>query len=98
MPLGAILLFLAMPIEPAQDARPPESRHVAARLEPRVPADRGLRWSPKGATVALSRREDALHGSFALGPRGTPPVAVRLERSKEAAHFDVLSIDLDRDG
>ena len=57
-----------------------------------------LRWSPKGAKVALTKPERALTGSFALGPRGSAPIAVKLEKTANAAHFDVLWIDVDRDG
>lgn len=57
-----------------------------------------LRWSPKGATVPLEAVEDgALEGAFPLGPAGTPPIRVRLERSPGATHVDRLWIDLDRD-
>jgi thiol-disulfide isomerase/thioredoxin len=64
-----------------------------------------LGWSPKGATVRLTAADadadgdgDALVGRFPLGRPGTPPVAVRLERSPGATYHDRLLIDTDRSG
>ncbi|MFK7959858.1 MAG: thioredoxin family protein [Phycisphaerales bacterium] len=57
-----------------------------------------LQWSPKGAKVALTPEGDSLVGSIRLGPKGTPPIALRLERSSGSPQFDRLWIDLDRDG
>jgi thiol-disulfide isomerase/thioredoxin len=77
----------------------PDSPPIRAALVPGpIPISRGLRWSPKAASVALTARDGGLDGSFALGTAGARPVAVRLERSPGAAQFDRLSIDADRDG
>ncbi len=80
----------------------PESRPPAplvAALLPRVPAGNdGPRWSPKGAKVALRRSESSLEGEFTLGPTGSKPTRVRLDRTDGAAHVDTLRIDLDGDG
>lgn len=80
----------------------PQQPETAPTIEVRLaapPADsKAIRWSPKGATVALVERDGVLHGSFALGHRGTRAVAVRLEKSAASAHHDLLWIDADRDG
>lgn len=102
---GAMLLtvLFASCFAQAPDAGPaPAAQGTATTvaLSPKAPDGAGerLAWSPKGARVELKQQGDALVGSFDLGPQGAPPIAVRLERSPGAAHFDVLSIDLDRDG
>lgn len=88
---------LAVLLGSIQNAVPLEP--IAARLVPRSPQDgHGLRWSPKGATVKLESTNESLSGSFELGPQGTPRIRVRLEKTSGAAHFDVLQIDIDRDG
>lgn len=80
-----------------QDSRPASPIRIA--LESKVPIGRdGLRWSPKAAKVALAARENGLDGTIELGPKGTLPVRVRLERTPNAQHFDNLKIDLDRNG
>lgn len=72
---------------------------ITVTLAPANPGDGGgPRWSPKGASVALTASEGALTGSFALGPKGSPVVAVRLAKSADAEHFDRLALDRDRDG
>lgn len=91
------LLALAAPQAAAQTPTTPRIE-VALAAKPPAGAER-LAWSPKGAKVELAAADRALVGAFALGPAGTLPMAVRLERSTpDAAHFDTLSIDLDRDG
>jgi thiol-disulfide isomerase/thioredoxin len=86
------LLVLAFPQQPV--AAP-----IRVTLEPKAPKPgEALQWSPKGAKVDLHHDGAALTGSFALGPTGTKAVAVRLEHAAGSAHFDTLSIDLDRDG
>lgn len=88
----------------AQDGKAPvpathDTAAVLAALHPVVPvAGQGLRWSPKGATVALHRSGDALVGSFPLGPAGATPVAVKLAKSAGNAHFNTLWVDVNRDG
>ncbi|MCA9284784.1 MAG: thioredoxin family protein [Phycisphaerales bacterium] len=72
---------------------------IVVSLAPATPSEgAGLRWSPKGARVVLEADGDALVGAFDLGPAGTRPIAVRLERSPGATHYDRLWIDADRDG
>ena len=72
---------------------------ITVALTPVVP-DSGvsLRWSPKGATVLLKKQLGTLVGSFALGPAGTGPVAVKLARTPGAPHFNTLWVDVNRDG
>lgn len=80
---------------PQQPAAPPA---ITATLAPPPADSKGLRWSPKGATVPLLLQDGVLVGSFPLGHRTTPPVAVQLAKSPGAERFDQLRIDLDRDG
>ena len=71
---------------------------VTVSLTPSAVATKeSLRWSPKGATVNLRLSGGALRGSFALGSKGTPEVAVELSK-KDAVHFNQLWIDANRDG
>jgi thiol-disulfide isomerase/thioredoxin len=70
---------------------------IAVPLAP-APAEARLSWSPKGASVPLVLAEGRLLGSFSLGHAATPPVALWLEKSGGAAHFDELLLDVDRDG
>ena len=84
----------------AQDA--PLAKPLSATLVPHSP-DKGesLRWSPKGAKVELTKATpagDELAGRFSLGPKDAPPIAVRLERRDGRPHFDVLEVDVDRNG
>ncbi len=57
-----------------------------------------LRWSPKGAKVALTADGAGLHGTFELGREPATKVALRLVKSKDSTHFDSLEIDADGDG
>ncbi len=75
------------------------SRQTSVRLTPRIPdGKRSLRWSPKGAKIPLKPQQAGLSGSFALGPKGTPALGVRLEKSEGVTHYDRLWIDRNRDG
>lgn len=89
----ACLAALALAALP-QDPTPAP---ISVALAP-APADARLAWSPKGASVPLVHAEGRLLGSFELGHAATPPVALRLERSAGATHFDELLLDRDRDG
>ncbi|MDO8348933.1 MAG: thioredoxin domain-containing protein [Planctomycetota bacterium] len=85
--------------EPAPAAATPPPAQLTVQLTPKAPAaGDALRWSPKGAKVDLRADGALLVGTFPLGPKGTPAVQVRLDRTAGATHFDVLSVDLDRDG
>jgi thiol:disulfide interchange protein DsbD len=79
-----------------------EPAKFVVTLTPRSPsATEQLRWSPKGAKVALSRAEgksDVLAGSFTLGHEHAAPIRVELSRTANAIRFDVMRIDADRDG
>lgn len=85
---------LLAPQDPAAAAPAP----ITVPLAPAPAGSKGLRWSPKGATVPLSLQDGALVGSFALGHDGAPPIAVRLQKSDGAERFDRLWLDTDRDG
>lgn len=72
---------------------------IVVSLAPVVPIPGvNLRWSPKGATVVLKHQQGALVGSFALGPTGTRPVAVKLAKTPGATHYNTLWVDVNRDG
>ncbi len=92
IPLLAALAAFQQP--QAQEPQP-----ITVALTPMAPAAKtGLRWSPKGASVALHADGEALVGEFALGREGAPKVGVRLTRTAGAAHHDHLQIDRNRDG
>jgi hypothetical protein len=77
----------------------PWSHVVTVQLTPRAPdPQHELMWFPKGAKVPLDRHGAALDGALALGPAGSRPIGVRLSRTPGAAHFDVLDVDVNRDG
>lgn len=95
--LNVIVGALGAFCSPQQDAAPVDS--VRVQLEPAsADAPGGPRWSPKGAKVELVQVDGVLEGSFELGPKGAPAVAVRLSKSGGAEHFDELWLDADRDG
>ncbi len=72
---------------------------VTVKLEPVTPSDKAqLRWSPKGATVALTLDGDALVGSFKLGPQNAAPITVKLTKGAGASYYDHLWVDMNRDG
>lgn len=102
MPLTALALLAAVSAPGALQDPTPSSSFVVD-LTPALPSEGArLRWSPKGARVPLSPVPGGLgrrlEGHLALGPTGTPPVRVELTRLEGSAHFDVLRLDLDRDG
>ena len=91
-----LLLAAVLPQDPAIATAGPT---VRVALTAKVPAEgESLRWSPKAATVPLTKSDDKLSGEFALGPKGTPAIRVELRRSASAEHFDILAVDCDRDG
>ena len=60
--------------------------------------DARLRWSPKGASVALSIVDGSLEGTIVLGSEHMSPFAVRLSKTEGSDYFDELWIDANRDG
>ena len=91
-----LLLAAVLPQDPAIATAGPT---VRVALTAKVPAEgESLRWSPKAATVPLTKSDDKLSGEFALGPKGTPAIRVELRRSPSAEHFAILAVDCDRDG
>ena len=97
MRLTAIALLAAVLAPGPAAGQSPAPTTVA--LTPIVP-DSGvsLRWSPKAATVPLKKRVGTLVGSFALGPAGAGPIAVKLARTPGTPHFNTLWVDVNRDG
>lgn len=71
---------------------------VLSALVPERGSDDWIRWSPYGEQLPLVPTEAGLETLLALGPEGTTPIAVRLMKSPESAHFDELWMDFDRDG
>ncbi len=94
---------LAASTAPAQDAEgePPKqpSQVITVRLEPQQPKDkRRMRWSPKGKKLPLVAVGGGLQSELRLGPKGTPPIALRLEKRTPGTSYDTLRLDLDRNG
>jgi len=78
-----------------------DSSLVEVALQAQVPdqaSGRRMMWSPYGKQLPLRESDEGLEGDLLLGPPGTPPVALRLTRSREAAHYDGLLVDFNRDG
>lgn len=72
---------------------------IAVSLVPVVPtAGVSLRWSPKGATVLLTKAAGTRTGSFLLGPEGAPPIGVKLAKTPGSTHYTTLWVDVNRDG
>ena len=76
---------------------------ITVTFKPVVPtAGVALRWSPKGETVPLvpmaASLMHSLSGSFALGPAGSGPIAVRLAKGPGETHYNILWVDVNRDG
>lgn len=95
-----MLLLLTASFLPQQPpaAPPAPPAPITVALAPAAAdAIGGPRWSPKGATVSLTLEKGALVGAIALGPQGTPAIAVSLQKSEGAAQFDRLWVDHDRD-
>jgi thiol-disulfide isomerase/thioredoxin len=73
---------------------------LTATLKPVAPGKEtgNLRWSPKGAAVEMKSVDGALVGQFELGPKGSKPVLVRLDRVDGSKWVNRFSVDLNRDG
>ncbi len=73
---------------------------ITASLKPYAPGPEtgSLRWSPKGAAVELKEENGALTGSFALGPKDSAGVMVRLEKTDGSKWVNRMLVDLNRDG
>lgn len=92
--IATLLLLAPQAVPDRQPAAAEDTVRVA--LTPREPADgESLRWSPKGAKVALTPDGDALTGEFTLAGERR---GVRLERSDDSERYDRLWVDLDADG
>lgn len=72
---------------------------VEIRLTARVPDDStSVRWSPAGSRLDLVADSLGAHTALVLGPAGTLPISLRLERSAGSATYDRLFVDFDRNG
>jgi len=84
----------------AGDSSLPEGS-VEVVLAPQAPdaeSGLGMKWSPYGQQLPLTEADGGMTTQLTLGPDGTPPIALRLVKSRGADHFDGLYIDLNRDG
>lgn len=98
---AALLLLVPLPQQPDAATHPPSEApagDLVVELTEGNPEERGLRWSPKAATVPLTPQDGKLLGGFPLGPEGAAPVRVELRRTDRAEHWDLLALDADRDG
>jgi len=101
---AALVLLLSACSRGEEEPRVPstlEEGAIEVVLEAQVPgrgSDRSIMWSPYGRQLPLTEVDGGMNAQLFLGPEGTPAVALRLGKSDGAAHFDRLSIDLDRDG
>ena len=78
-----------------------ESGSVEVVLTPQAPdssAGTGVRWSPKGEKLYLLEVNGGLETNLRLGPDGTAPLPLRLERLEARVFYSRLLIDRDRDG
>jgi len=78
-----------------------EEGAIEVDLSPQVSggdSERGMRWSPYGKQLPLTEVDGGMIAQLTLGPEGTPPIGLRLERESNAVHFNHLYIDLNRDG
>lgn len=70
---------------------------ITATLTPADPATKdSIRWSPKGAAVALKLQGQVLFGSFPLGAKGTEPIRIQLSKV-DSPYYNTLWIDSNRD-
>ncbi len=80
---------------------PAEPETIEVTLIPQLPvpdSDRSMRWSPYGQKLPLTPVNGGMDALLTLGPAGTTPIELRLEKGEGSAHFDLLFIDINRDG
>lgn len=82
----------------AETDQGPRFEVVLQSQQPDSVTDRRLRWSPYGARLPLTEGTDGMETTLALGPEGTPPIAILLAKSEGARYFDQLFMDLNRNG
>ena len=92
----------------SQDSRPVEDGVIRVALTSQSRSEgKSLRWSPKGATVALRAAEGRLAGALAIGPGGldmegrempAAPLSIWLSKSEGADHMDRMWLDQNGDG
>lgn len=71
---------------------------IEIRMQPGDMATESLRWSPKGEKIALQVEDHGLSASLFLGPEEAPPVGLILAKSSHSSHYDMLYMDLNRNG
>jgi len=78
-----------------------DEREIEIILAAQVPDEadgQSLRWSPKGEKLFLLAEEGGLSTNLRLGPDGTAPLPIRLEKSEGQIYYDRLLLDRDRNG
>lgn len=70
-------------------------------LTPQVPQEeegRSVRWSPKGERLFLLPADAGMSTNLQLGPEGTPPFLIHLEKGEGERYYSRLLIDHNHDG
>lgn len=68
-------------------------------LQPMLPdREQFMKWTPMGKVLSLTKTPAGLEAGLFLGPQGTPPVLLRLERGSGQSGYDTLQIDENRNG
>lgn len=72
---------------------------IKVDLQPMVrDASNGLRWSPKGEKLPLTDLGKGLGATLFLGEDQLPPIGLWLHKSEGAENYDLLDVDLNRNG
>lgn len=71
---------------------------IKVTLLPNKAGDKGPRWSPKGEKLVLTKAPVGMKASLKLGPDGLADIGLLMQKSEGAEHFDILNVDIDRDG
>ena len=108
--VGVLVLGSLTSLGASQDSRPADRDDRATRvaLTSQTPSEgKALRWSPKGAKVALHAVDGRLEGALSIGPKGMDaqgqasapnPMAIWLAKSEGSARVDRMWLDRNRDG
>ncbi|MEA1876164.1 MAG: thioredoxin family protein [Bacteroidota bacterium] len=57
-----------------------------------------LRWSPKGEKLTLFPHDEGVIATLLLGPEDLSPIGLLMRKSDGSLYYDLLDVDLDRDG
>jgi thiol-disulfide isomerase/thioredoxin len=105
---GVLLMGSLTMLGASQESRPVDGGAMRVALTSQSPSEgKALRWSPKGAKIALQQVGGRLQGSIVLGPGrksvegrvGAPtPMTIWLTKSEGAQHVDHMWLDRNGDG